>query len=442
MRRQTPRAGGHTPVRVRVPGGRRRAGQTARGESWDRVPLRFRALLTAIRVDGNLRLPPPLLDLPADVAEICDLVRQASPIGRQLVEAIFDDAAAPLRQATYLNEQATLASLLGEPALIETLNHALDELRRDMIHPNDVVSLLMDQFDQVMLPEVGDLWTGKGALEKLSMCLDIRRLVYKQIRDAAPDGLDPQLELEYRAQTVEWLHVLAALCDRIEVLLRERWTSDAHGEQSAVSLALFAAYADRAARLGEPLPIQTTTWLEEWRSRTEEASQGTNLLDASLQAARMVPVVGAVGLAPSVMPAQGIANPQEVAKSVWPGASEKLALVTTPWAAPAPEWKGWTYSAEPAPDVSGPVPQLRLQLKTTGTYSFNDLAQYFGLTSRQALRYITAENTETLARISPGAKTLPAGYTLVIPATLLPSSSVRALEDTAQTFDVDVEALA
>ncbi len=424
---------------------RGRRQKIARAATGEKVPLKFRALLTAVRVEGGLRLPLPPRHLSPDVEEICDLVRQASPVGRSLVQAIFDDGALLQRQATYLNERGTLGRLLDDDVLVEDLNAALDEMRRGATHPNDTLRLLIDLFNDWTLPPAGDLWSAKAALEALSLRLEVRRLVFGQIAQVAHTSgapLDPQLRWDYEGQTVEWLQLLAAAVDRVEALLYERLGPNAVEAQSAVALALFAAYADRAANLGEPLSVETTTWLEEWRAQDDDTPR-PNLWAASAQAASIAPVVlGAAGVNYAAVAPERIANPADVAKAVFPTMASRLAKVTTPWAAPAPEFATWHYSVDASPAVELPVPQLRVTLTTTGKYTFDQFATYFGFQSKEARRFLTTENLDGLAQIPANATTLPAGRTLVVPATLLPMSVVRSLEDTAQTFDVDVEALA
>ncbi len=385
-----------------------------------------------------MRLYAPDLPLPEDAAEICDLVREGSPIARRLVDAIFDDDALLLRPGTYLNERAALGRLMDDARLVDDFDDALNALRQGHRSANHVLQALIDAYQSVTERPADDLWAAKAALEGLAVRLDLRRHVARQVTRLASrgDGVDAGLHLVFRAQTLELLRFLADACEAAEIGLLERMDLTEE-ERSAVSAALFMAYAERAAQLGAPLAVERVAAHVRPPFDLDGAarSRGTRLPQTAATA------LAALGVAQAVVPVHRIADPLLASAAIWQGSAIDLSQVARPWAAPAAEFPTWQYTGEAAPLLDRPYPQLQLALTTTGAYSFPQLAQYFGFRSTGAVQFLTEQNLELLAKVSPTAKTLPAGQTVVIPATLLPVAQVRSLEETATTFDIDVAAL-
>ena len=385
-----------------------------------------------------MRLSAPDVPLPEDAAEICDLVREGSPIARRLVDAIFDDDALWLRPATYLNERAALGRLMDDARLVDDFDDALDALRQGHRSANHVLQALIDAYQSVAEHPADDLWAAKAALERLAVRLDLRRHVARQVTRLADrgDGVDPGLHLVFRAQTLELLRYLAHACEAAETGLLERMDLDQE-ERSAVSAALFMAYTERAAQLGAPLAVDRVAD----HVRPPFDLDGTTRAWVAPLPQTAATALAALGVAQAVVPVHRIADPLLASAAIWQGPTIDLSQVARPWAAPAAEFPTWQFAGEAAPLLDKPYPQLQLALTTTGAYSFSQLAEYFGFRSTGAVQFLTEQNLELLARVRPTAKTLPAGQTVAIPATLLPMAQVRSLEETATTFDIDVAAL-
>ncbi len=425
----------------------------------------FRDLLAAARSAGPVEICPS--EAVSDEAKALARLIEAGErrLGDDIEAALDSDPEALAAMAGRAAVQATLADLffrLGadEPAVADLLL-TLAEVCRGEADAGQALALLAET---MRIPEKPvrprDLDEARRFIAALGAALDLRQAALRIIaaQGGPTDKAGHAAERQVEREGVVLLGQLESACAVADETLRRRAVA-AGLDADAVSATLAAAFAARARRVGYPVPLVVRR-PSGWRKPLNPAH--------AWQAGYPVPLDRLRGANwqrwPSLAWAwldehRPRAVPQWAAASggrrprLWPLVALALLLVVA-----LTTWRAWGVAVKPigstqaslgvaaiSPRLPAGTP-VRVVVRTTGGYSLEDVARYFGLTDPWAMSLLAWVNSTALQEFQATAPRgqlyttpLPAGLTLEIPAVVVASTTTQ--EAAAMEYGVSVEGI-
>lgn len=426
----------------------------------------FRDLLAAARSAGPVEILPNE-DVSDDTKALARLIETGERrLGDDIEAALDADPEALAAMAGRAALQATLADLffrLGaeEPAVADLLL-TLAEVRRGEADAGQALALLAETMRVPEKPvRPRDLDEARRFIAALAVALDLRQAALRSIaaQGGPADKAGHAAERQVEREGVVLLGQLESACAVADETLRRRAVA-AGMDADAVSATLAAAFAARARRVGYPVPLVVRR-PSGWRKPLNPAHAWQAGYPVPLDRLRRADWRRWPSLAWAWL---GEHRPRDV--SQWAAASGRLrrqrwwpmmvlaillvvALIT---------WRAWGVAVKPigsaqaglaAAAMSPRLPvgtPVRVMVRTTGGYSLEEVARYFGLADPWAMSLLAWVNSAALQDVQAKAPKgqlytapLPAGLTLAIPAVVVPSTTTQ--EAAAMEYGVSVEGI-